>query len=142
MKLSLSLLGCQLATGQYFQTRSLSGLGCRVLDNCQSNQICIVDLDYEQGKCVNVPAIQRRDEEQLPGPQTLGIFVWTWIESFFFCRVSYVIQTNEQADTIYEARQARRKQLLKEKMAKKLWEDQYEGKSTVKSKKVMSNSSI
>ena len=56
--------------------------------------------------------------------------------------MSYVIQTNEQADTIYEARQARRKQLLKEKMAKKLWEAQYEGKSTVKSQKVMLNSFI
>ena len=96
MKLSLSLLGCQLATGQYFQTRSLSGLGCRVLDNCQSNQICIVDLDYEQGKCVNVPAIQRRDEEQLPGPQTLGIFVWTWIESSFFAEWAALFkQTNK-----------------------------------------------
>merc|ERR1711935_199244 len=106
MKLSYSLLG--LASGQYFQTRggSVVGLGCGVLDNCQSNQVCVVDVGFELGKCVTIPsAIQRRDEEQAPGPQTL-------------------------ADTIYEARQARRKQLLKEKMAKKLWEDQYEDVST------------
>ena len=31
-------------------------------------------------------------------------------------------------DALYEARQQRRKQLLKEQMAKKLWEDNYEGK--------------
>jgi len=106
MKLSYSLLG--LASGQYFQSRggSVVGLGCGVLDNCQSNQVCVVDVGFELGKCVTIPsAIQRRDEEQAPGPQTL-------------------------ADTIYEARQARRKQLLKEKMAKKLWEDQYEDVST------------
>ena len=30
-------------------------------------------------------------------------------------------------DALYEARQQRRKQLLKEQMAKKLWEDNYEG---------------
>ena len=71
MKLSYSLLG--LATGQYFQTRGSVGLGCYVLDNCQSNQVCVVDVGFEQGKCVTIPsAIQRRDEEQLPGPQTLG----------------------------------------------------------------------
>ena len=33
-------------------------------------------------------------------------------------------------DALYEARQQRRKQLLKEQMAKKLWEDNYEGKMT------------
>ena len=73
MKLSYSLLG--LASGQYFQTRggSVVGLGCGVLDNCQSNQVCVVDVGFELGKCVTIPsAIQRRDEEQAPGPQTLG----------------------------------------------------------------------
>ena len=72
MKLSYSLLG--LASGQYFQTRGAgSAIGCKYYDNCSSNQVCVVDYGYEAGKCVNVPpAMQRRDEEQLPSAQTLG----------------------------------------------------------------------
>ena len=105
MKVHYGLLG--LASAQYaFQTRS--EIGCKLFDNCVEGEICVVDIGFEQGRCLRLPTsnFQRRDEEQLPGPpQSL-------------------------ADSIYEARQARRKQLLKEKMAKKLWEDQYEGEES------------